>query len=56
MVSNSHHERPSEVIADPGRTMIGQKAPKDKQEQRQEYNAKQPYKGLAQIAVGNLGD
>ena len=25
MVSNSHHERPSEVIADPDRTKIGQK-------------------------------
>ena len=48
MVSNSHHERPSEVIADPGRTKIGQKAPTDKQEQRQGYNAEQlqkPYKG-----------
>ena len=39
---NSHHERPSEVIVDPGRTMIEQKAPKDKQsEQCQGYNAKQ---------------
>jgi len=28
------------VIVDPGKTMIGQKAPKDKQEQRPGYNAK----------------
>jgi len=28
-------------MANPDRTKIGQKAPKDKQEQRQGYNAKQ---------------
>ena len=47
MVSNSHHERPSEVIVDLDRTMIGQKAPKDKQEQRQGYtpsNCRNPIK------------
>ena len=31
MVSNSHHERPSDAIADPNRTNIRQQAPKDKQ-------------------------
>jgi len=41
VVSNSHHERPSEAIDDPDRTKIGQKASKDKQEQCQGYNAKQ---------------
>ena len=58
VVSNSHHERSSEAIADPDRTKIGQKAPKDKQEQRQGYNAKQlqkPYKGYAGGLDANEG-
>src|SRR6218665_2362681 len=42
VVSNSHHERPSKVIADPDRTKIGQKAQKDKEEQRQGYNCAPP--------------
>ena len=46
------------MIVDPDRTMIGQKAPKDKQEQRQGYIAKQlqkPYKGYTGGLEANEG-